>query len=112
MCRCRLEVTALLLLFTVVACNESPKASREEKAGAAAPVSAKTAFWEMYKSAHSWAADRVPLALQSKQVPGIKNEAGKAGMWVATLASPGRLYAREFNHAAVCASSDKFKGFI
>src|SRR5919108_2237819 len=55
MCRYRLEIAALLLLLILTSCNEAPKASREEKAGGRAePVTAKTAFWEMYKSSHSW----------------------------------------------------------
>ena len=108
--RCRLNVIAFFLLLAITACNEPPKASREERAGAGEPVTAKTAFWEMYKSAHSWAADRVPLALQSKQVTGIKNEAGKAGMWSATFASPQRHEARIYTYSVISAAPDIYKG--
>jgi hypothetical protein len=111
MCRYRLEIAALLLLLILTSCNEAPKASREEKAGGRAePVTAKTAFWEMYKSSHSWAADRVPLAVASKTVTGVKNEAGKAGMWTATFASPGRHEARIYTYSVVSAAPDIYKG--
>jgi len=113
MCRYRrINVAPLVLLLAITSCREAPNPSREQSkaAGQAEPVSAKTAFWEMYKSAHSWAADRAPLALVSKQVAGVKNQAGKAGMWTATFASPQRHEARIYTYSVISAAPDIYKG--
>src|SRR5439155_25288334 len=76
MCRYRrINVAPLVLLLAITSCREAPNPSREQSkaAGQAEPVSAKTAFWEMYKSAYSCAADCASLALLSKQVAGVQN---------------------------------------
>ncbi len=109
------KASVLFVTLVLTAC-ETPKPSGEAKteaAGATAPlgpVSGKAAFWEMYKSAHSWAADLEPLQLESKSVPGIKNEAGKAGMWTATFGSPSRREARVFTYSVIANPPDIFKG--
>lgn len=66
----------------------------------AEPVAAKTAFWEMYKPARSWATDLLVLSLGSAEVPGVKSEAGKFGAWTAVFVSPGRKEARTFTYSA------------
>jgi hypothetical protein len=112
-----LKAVALLVTLVFTSC-EAPKPAGEAKpdSGSKAapapeqPVSGKTAFWEMYKSAHSWAADLVPLKLESKTVPGIKNEAGKAAMWSATFGSARRQEARVFTYSAFSRSPDVYKG--
>ena len=73
------------------------------------PVTAKTAFWEMYKPARAWAADVSVLSLGSNEVPAVKNEAGKAGMWTGVFVSPSRQEARTFTYA-VLASGNTPKG--
>ena len=99
----------------LVAC-EAPKPAGDATTQPAAaptpsgPVSGKTAFWEMYKSAHSWTPDIVPLALGSKTIPGVKNEAGKAAMWTATFGSPGLHQARVFTYAVEAHPPDIYKG--
>lgn len=109
------KASVLFVTLVLTAC-EAPKPSGEAKTEAAAtaapsgPVSGKTAFWEMYKSAHSWAADLEPLQLESKGVPGVKNEAGKAGMWSATFGSPSRREARVFTYSVISSPPDIFKG--
>ncbi|MGH9696899.1 MAG: hypothetical protein ACRD5Z_22325, partial [Bryobacteraceae bacterium] len=57
---------------------------------------AKTAFWPMYTSARTWTTDFVILKVESKDVPGFKNENGKAAMWQATFASPSRQEYRTY----------------
>ena len=42
----------------------------------------------MYTSARSWTPDLVMIRLTPKEIPGFKNEAGKAAMWQAAFASP------------------------
>ena len=79
-----------ILVLTSCAVAPSPE-SKKGGAGATksplpqGPISGKTAFWEMYKSARTWTPDVAPLSLESKEVPGNKNADGKAAMWSATF---------------------------
>jgi len=73
------------------------------------PVAAKTAFWEMYKPARSWAADLLVLSLASNEIPGVKSEAGRFGMWAAVFVSPARQEARTFTYS-VAATGNTPKG--
>jgi hypothetical protein len=112
-----LKAAVLLVTLAFTSC-EAPKPAGEAKPDSVSkaaqapsqPVSGKTAFWEMYKSAHSWAADLVPLALESKTVPGIKNEAGKAAVWTATFGSPRRQEARVFTYSITAKPPEIYKG--
>lgn len=112
------SVAALTAALLLAACSEAPK-SPEPKTGAPAeaapagppePVAARTAFFEMYKPARTWAADLLPLTLAAGEVPGIANENGKAGMWTAVFVSPGRHEARTFVYAVADHASDIRKG--
>jgi hypothetical protein len=109
------KASALFLTLVLVAC-EAPKPDASPDAGSKAasappqPVSGKTAFWEMYKAAHSWAPDLVPLSLESKSIPGVKNEGGKAALWTATFGSPSRREARPFSYAVAASPPDIYKG--
>src|SRR5215471_7457021 len=90
-----LKAAVAIGILVLVSCGENPSSGTGKKSDAAkssssvpqGPVSGKTAFWEMYRSAHSWAADIAPLSLESKEVPGVKNADGKAAMWSATFGS-------------------------
>lgn len=86
-----MAVTVLLL----AGCTQSPKtpvndtsAAATKPAGPPQLVTAQTAFGILYKSALAWTPDVVMLKLAAKEVPGFKNEDGKAAMWEATFASP------------------------
>ena len=52
----------------------------------------------------------MPLTLTAGEVPGIKNEDGKAGQWVAVFVSPSRREARTFYYAVADAGADVHKG--
>jgi hypothetical protein len=89
------SVSAMAVTMLFAGCSQSTTAPISDGAGAAKEsaaavetVTAKTAFWPMYKSARSWAPDAVILGLRPKEVTGFKNDAGKAAMWEATFASP------------------------
>jgi len=110
----RAKVAAMVAVLFMTACSQAPNSSGDNQATQAStprgPVSGKTAFWEMYKSAHSWAGDLVPLALQSKMVPGIKNNAGKAAMWSATFGSASRHEARTLSYSVASHPPDIYQG--
>lgn len=113
-----LRPAAVVSVLVLAACSEAPKPATETKtdtetneaAGPSAPVSGKTAYWEMYKSARNWAKDLEPLNLVSKEVPGITNAEGKAGMWTATFASPSLGQARVFTYSVAAHKPDIYKG--
>src|SRR5689334_8456945 len=93
--------SSLIVVLFLCSCSESTKpASGSGESGKSSetggPVSGKTAFWEMYKSAHAWANDLTPLSLESKTLPGVKNDSGKAGLWSATFGSPRKHEFRTF----------------
>src|SRR5215831_7754731 len=101
--RTYLKAAVVVVILVLTSCSpETSKKSEESAAKPPAPqgpISAKTAFWEMYRSAHSWAADVAPLSLESKEVPGIKNADGKAAMWSATFGSPNLRQFRTYSYA-------------
>jgi len=103
------------ILFS--ACSQSTKPSTEETAekpaepaGPPQPVTAKAAFGEMYMSARDWSKDLVILKLTQKEISGIKNEGGKAGMWEATFASPTRQEYRVYSYAVASGGEAAQKG--
>lgn len=111
-----LKAAAVVGLMVLTSCSpdssESAKKTEAQAAKPAAeqPISGKTAFWEMYKSAHAWTTDLTPLALESKAIPGIKNTDGKAAMWTATFGSPSKHEARVFTYAIAAHPPDVYKG--
>lgn len=109
------KATVFAAVVLLTACSETPKlpakAEAEKKpAVPSEPVTAKTAFWEMYKLAHSWSADTLVLSVVSKSVPEIKNEAGKAAMWTAVFASPSQHQVRTITYSIVDQPPDIHKG--
>jgi hypothetical protein len=114
-----LNVALIGAVLVLTACSEAPKPAASETksepetkkaAETAGPVSAKTAFWEMYKLAHAWAPDVALLNMVSKEVPGLQNGEGKAGMWTATFVSPNLSQARILSYSAVAAPPNISKG--
>lgn len=85
-------------------------ASAAKPAGPPQLVPAKTAFWPMYTSAHNWAPDVITLQVTAKEVPGFKNEAGKAAMWQVAFASPSLREYRIYSYSIAAVPPDIFKG--
>ncbi|HLW55620.1 MAG TPA: hypothetical protein VKW06_22520 [Candidatus Angelobacter sp.] len=112
------SIPVLAILFLAVSCSDLPSGSADKSSSntsssassATGPVTGKTAFWEMYKQAHAWAADLQPLHLESKTLAGMKNADGKAAMWSATFGSPRRKEARVFTYAVAAHAPDVYKG--
>jgi hypothetical protein len=93
-----------------ITATSAEKSEKEKAEAPAVPVSAKTAFWEMYKSAHAWAPDMVPLTISIKTLNAVKNEDGKAGMWEATFGSPSKKQYATFTYAVAAQPPDVRKG--
>ncbi|MGA7522278.1 MAG: hypothetical protein WBW84_07330 [Acidobacteriaceae bacterium] len=114
----RTAVSALTLAVLVsLGCNRSAPpaagaAATPAATAAAAPtvVAAKNPFWVMYKSAHDWAPDVEAIRLTQEDLPGYKNEDGKAGLWEAAFASPSLRQYRLYTYAIADAPPNVFKG--
>jgi hypothetical protein len=107
-----IALAALLLAGCSSSTSTSAPALEKAAAPAAAPeiITAKTAYWEMYKTAHVWASDAEPIRVTARDVPGYKNEAGKAGMWEAIFGSSSLGMYRTFTYAIVDAPPSVSKG--
>lgn len=104
----------------LTACSSEPAKTSEVKtddtakkaapAGPPEPVTGKTAFYEMYTPAHSWAPDMLPISLKSGEVAGVKNVDGKAGLWTAVFGSLSLHQARTYTYAVAEQVPDIAKG--
>ena len=82
--------------------NEAPPTAQAPAATTAPEiVSGKTAFWEMYKTAHAWASDAEAMRVTEKDVPGYPSKDGKAGEWEAVFGSPSLRSYRVITYAIV-----------
>ena len=111
-----LRAALAIAVLLITACSEQPKpgpAANENASSSSAsstPISGKKAFWEMYKSAYSWSNDLVPLKLESKELAGVKNDGGNAGMWVATFGSFRKHQALVITYAVAAQPPEIYKG--
>ncbi len=90
------SVAALLL----AACSSSKPAGSQPSAQPA-PKQAeyetgRVAFQKLYLSARGWAGDAMPFRLQSQFTADAPTSQGKAGLWRASFASPGRRQMKMF----------------
>jgi hypothetical protein len=111
-----LSATVMVATLALSACSEAPQPAakveteaKKEPAKAPEAVPAQLAFYEMYKPARTWATDLLALSVASGEVPNIKNEGGKAGLWTTVFVSPSRKEARSFTYA-VADNGDIRKG--
>jgi len=107
--------TAAMIVMT--ACSQGPQTAakvetevKKEPPKAPEAVAARLAYFEMYKPARTWAPDLLALTLKSGEVPNVKNEGGKAGLWTAVFVSPGRREARTFSYAVADNGAEIRKG--
>jgi hypothetical protein len=114
--RCSVGVVAAAVLL-LASCSQSTKSSANSESGAANAsggpaelVTAKTAFWPMYKSALAWSSDAETLRVSAKEIPGFKNQAGKAAMWEASFGSPSKHQYRVYTYAIITKLPDIHKG--
>jgi len=103
-------IVLAVAVFGLTACSSSEPAKTAEvktddaakkaaPAGPPEPVAGKTAFYEMYTPAHTWAPDMLPISLKSGEVAGVKNADGKAVLWTATFGSLALHQARTYTYA-------------
>ena len=110
----------LVATFLLAACSEAPTAvtpaakseavEKKEPPGPPMPVTAKTAFFEMYKPVRAWAADFMLLSLASNEVPSLPSADGKFGMWTGIFVSPSRSEAHTFTYSVVDSGATIHKG--
>jgi hypothetical protein len=109
------KTVLVVAVLTLTGCS-GPTAPAEKSADKAetvappVPVTAKTAFYAMYKSARGWATDLLPLTIEAKTIKGIQNEDGKAAMWVATFGSSSRRQFSTYTYAVAAEPPDVRKG--
>lgn len=105
---------AVLMLVSGCASKETAPVAKVSAAAEVteAPqiVTAKTAFWPMYKAARAWSPDVVLIRLTAKPVQGFTNQAGKAGIWEAVFGSPSLHQYRVFSYSIVAVPPTIHKG--
>jgi len=92
-------LTFLVLLLLVGCSSNQPGTPRSSQTTAAKQPEYETgrvAFQKMYLAAHSWASDAEPFRLQSQFSAGAPVNEGKAGVWRASFASPGKRMMKMF----------------
>ena len=113
--QCSISAIAIAALL-VSGCSQSATpsgSSQSSTGGPAGPpelVTAKTAFWPMYKSALTWSSDAETLRISAREVPGFKNQAGKAAMWEASFGSPSKHQYRAYTYSIATVLPDIHKG--
>ena len=112
-------VATALAILMLAGCSQPTTTAVQEGAAKAKPteappepVPAKTAFWPMYTSARNWTKDFMTLKLTAKEIPGYKNEGGRAAMWEATFGSPSLHEYRTYSWAVAAHPPDIYKGVV
>lgn len=115
--QCAVSVTIIAALFLAGCSQSTTKTLAVDQTEAARKpavpqeiVPAKTAFSQMYTAARSWSLDIVLLKIMAKELPGFKNEAGKAAMWEATFASPSQHAYRVYTYSIAADPPNIHKG--
>jgi hypothetical protein len=105
--------------IALTACSSQPAttasktddtAAKEAPAGPPEPVSARTAYWKLYDSAHAWASDLTTLSVTCGTVSSIKNTEGRCGVWTIIFASPTQRTMRRYIYAVADQAPDILKG--
>ncbi len=91
---------ACIAVLLLASCSSS-KPTESQPTSKPAPRQAeyetgREAFQKMYLTAHSWASDAQPFRLQSQYSAGAPVNEGKAGLWRASFASPGKRMMKMF----------------
>ena len=104
-------LTGAMLLLSI-GCSESPTADKAKPPEIAPeqPLTGRQAFQRMYPAARGWAADAVPIQLQSVSLQEVKAGMGKAGAWQTIFVSAALGKARSYTYSAVEAPGNLHQG--
>ncbi len=110
--RLRYALPTLPLWLLLSACSEAPRTAEKPKEPPKPPepISAQSAFHQMYVYARSWAPDATPLRLASIELEQLPCQAGKCGAWEAVFVSPRLGRARRITYSVIEAEGNLHKG--
>ncbi len=118
----KLGLAKILVVGAVLgltACSDAPKPAakadaeadtKKEPAGPPKPISAKTAYWEMYTPARTWATDLMPIGMKSMDVDGMPSEGGLSPMWSVAFVSSAKHEVRTYYYSVITKAPSVFKG--
>jgi N-acetylmuramic acid 6-phosphate etherase len=109
----KLRVAATTAVFCLLAgCSDSPPPATAVKKTVAPPepIKGRSALYQMYGAARSWAANAQVLELHSIHLPEVKSERGKAAAWQATFVSQQAGRSRPYTYSVIEAEGNLHKG--
>ncbi len=92
------------------AVSDNSTAAKPAAEAPALPVTGKTAYYPLYKSAFSWSPDVVLMKIAAKDLTGFKKEGGKAAVWEVTFAAPSKHLMRVDTYSIATVLPDIHKG--
>jgi hypothetical protein len=111
------KIVVVSAVLGLTACSDAPKPAakaeaetKKEPEGPPKPISAKTAYWEMYTPARTWATDLMPIGLKNIDVDGMPLEGGLAPAWTVAFVSSSRHEVRTYYYSVVTKAPAVFKG--
>ncbi len=105
-----LAAAAVSLCFLMGCADTAPKPVEKKAVAPPQPIKGRSALYQMYGSARSWAPDAQILNLHSIDLPEVKKERGKAAAWQVTFVSPQLGRARSYTYSVVEAEGNLHKG--
>ncbi|MCC6539111.1 MAG: hypothetical protein IT162_16280, partial [Bryobacterales bacterium] len=107
----RAVLTPAILALLLAACGGTPAPVKKKEAEKPPePVTGLKAFFLMYSSARTWAADLTPLSCTSMSLKDVASGEGKYPVWTCTFVSESRRQSKTFMYAVVSADGGINKG--
>ena len=105
-------LSSLALALILIGCSEPSKKAEEKKEPQKPPepVTARTAFQNIFASARMWALDAEILQMSNVHLDGVKDEPGKFGAWQVAFVSFSRNRVKLFTYAVVEGPGTLHKG--
>ena len=104
------RILVFLGFFLLLAgCSESPGPAEPK---APEPISAQPAFYKMFLSARSWAADAQPVRVAEIDVDEVKAGGGKAGAWEAVFVSQSQGLGRRYIYSVIHRPARNLRGGV
>ena len=100
-------------VFVLSSCSEASKTQtvkKEEPKAEPEPLTGKNAFFKVYVTARSWAADVQCLSVSSVPITEVKPAPGKYGAWQVIVYSPSMLKKRTYTWSAVETAGNLHEG--